>query len=806
MNKAIKGVKAVLLSNCILFAGSVLAGEIYVSPDGSDSHAGTVAAPVRTLAAAQKLARVQAGKESVNVILRDGIYYLEAPLVFTSEDSGSKDSPVEYRAEHEGKAVISGGLLLQLQWQEYRDGIYKAAIPQGLVFDQFFVDGVRQITARYPNYDPAQSTVPYNGSAPDAISPQRAQRWSDPKGGYMHAMHVALWGDYHYLITGKDENGKVSYEGGWQNNRQGAPHDRFRFVENIFEELDSPGEWFLDNKTSTVYYYPTEGTELAKAKVEAVVLKHLVEFNGTHAAPVKFVNFDGVKFCHAARTFMDNREPLLRSDWTTYRGGAIFYNGAEDCSITNAVIDQVGGNAVFVNKYNRRITVRDTIISEAGANGVAFVGNPEAVRSPLFEYGQTQPLEKIDRTAGPKTDDYPADCLVDDCLIYRSGRFEKQTAPVQISMSMSVTVSHCSIYDVPRAGINICDGCWGGHTIEYCDVFETVKETGDHGSFNSWGRDRFWLPSISQTSGLVASNPDLPLLDVIKPITIANSRWRCDHGWDIDLDDGSSNYHIYNNLLLNGGLKNREGYYRVVENNILLGEREGTFHPHVWYDNSHDIFRRNIVSVAYKPVNMPGIWGQEIDNNILYSPGVSVAQSADVLRKASAGDMNSLLADVLFTDPAHGNFHVGEGSVALTLGFRNFPMDQFGVTSPKLKALARTPILPELVNGYAGHDSGRDSTVRELLGAKMKNVVGMGEVSAYGLAAESGVILVQIPSGSLAARAALLQSDVVLRCQGQEIKTIDDLSKALSNISKGTKVELTIWRLQQSRTVDFIME
>ena len=64
--------------------------------------------------------------------------------------------------------------------------------------------------------------------------------------------------------------------------------------------------------------------------------------------------------------------------------------------------------------------------------------------------------------------------------------------------------------------------------------------------------------------------PKLPTLDCVEPITIRNNRWRCDHGWDIDLDDGSSNYHIYNNLCLNGGIKNREGYGRVVENNILV--------------------------------------------------------------------------------------------------------------------------------------------------------------------------------------------------------------------------------------------
>jgi hypothetical protein len=47
---------------------------------------------------------------------------------------------------------------------------------------------------------------------------------------------------------------------------------------------------------------------------------------------------------------------------------------------------------------------------------------------------------------------------------------------------------------------------------------------------------------------------------VVKPNTLRNNRWRCDHGWDIDLDDGSSHYLIYNNLLLHGGLKLREGF------------------------------------------------------------------------------------------------------------------------------------------------------------------------------------------------------------------------------------------------------
>ena len=54
-------------------------------------------------------------------------------------------------------------------------------------------------------------------------------------------------------------------------------------------------------------------------------------------------------------------------------------------------------------------------------------------------------------------------------------------------------------------------------------------------------------------------------------------------------------------------------------------------------------------------------------------------------------DEDSIVADPLFVDPAKGDFRVKDGSPALKLGFKNFPMDQFGVKKPSLKAIARTP-------------------------------------------------------------------------------------------------------------------
>ena len=611
---------------CLLF-GSILstthALDIYVSPNGSDSNIGVADQPLATLAAAQRKAHTFAGKEAVTIHFADGIYYLPETVVFTPEDAGSEQYPLIYRAQNEGGAVLSGGSELDLKWKRYKNGIYKAKVPAELVIDQLFIDGQNQRMARYPNYDPAKKTEAYQGYAADAFSKERAAKWADPSGGYIHAMHKGQWGGYHYRITGKDDNGEVTYEGGWQNNRQMGMHPDFRMVENIFEELDAEGEWYHNARTNTLYFMPAADLDLKKAKVEVVGLRHLIEFRGSEANPVKHISLQGFVVRHAARTFMDCKEPLLRSDWAIYRGGAFLLTGTEHIQILDTEFDQVGGNAIFVNNYNRNTLVRGCHIHDAGASGVCFVGDPDAVRDPLFEYNETNDLSKLDRTPGPKTSNYPAYGVVEDCLIHGIGRVERQPAGVQISMAQCITVRDVSIYDCARAGINISEGTWGGHLIERCDVFDTVLETHDHGSFNSWGRDRFWHKDRSISQEAINREPDLPFLDAVKTTVIRNSRWRCDHGWDIDLDDGSSNYDIYNNLLLSGGLKLREGFRRHAWNNITWNNG---FHPHVWYDGSKDQVYSNIFMSSHKPARMKKKYtvGTRVDANLFAADQTAV--------------------------------------------------------------------------------------------------------------------------------------------------------------------------------------
>ena len=514
---------------------------------------------------------------------------------------------------------------------------------------------------------------------------------------------------------------------------------------------------------------------------------------------MRFVTLRGLTFRHAARTFMDTKEPLLRSDWTIYRGGAVFFNGAEDCALEDCFLDQVGGNAVFVNNYNRRVTVRGCHIAKAGANGVCFVGDPQAARNPLFNYSQVNRLEDLDRTPGPQTNNYPADCLVEDCLIYLTGRVEKQTAGVQISTSPRASPSATARSTTCRAPASTSATAAGADTsIEFCDVFDTVKETGDHGSFNSWGRDRFWRPNIDEVNAWVQQVPELPLLDAVKPVILRNNRWRCDHGWDIDLDDGSSNYIITNNLCLHGGIKNREGFGRVVENNIMVNTG---FHPHVWYaaQRRHLPAQHRLARLPARP-DARRRRGARRWTTTWCTTTARRAAPATRLQQQSGRDEHSIVADAQFVDPASGDYRVKDGSPALTLGFVNFPMDQFGVQKPELKAIARTPVLPGQ-RPAAAAPVARDTTPRAWLGASVRNIADEGEMSAFGLPGVTGVLVLEVPAGSALAKAGLQKNDVILSVNGTRTADVAALLQQAPALTAGQTVPVAIWRNQKESTL-----
>ena len=290
--------------------------------------------------------------------------------------------------------------------------------------------------------------------------------------------------------------------------------------------------------------------------------------------------------------------------------------------------------------------------------------------------------------------------------------------------------------------------------------------------------------------------PELPRLDAVKPVILANNRWRCDHGWDIDLDDGSSYYVITNNLCLRGGIKNREGFGRVVENNITVGSG---LHPHVWYAASGDIFRRNIVWREYQPALMHAPpWGHELDYNLMHQQDAEISP-ATALQRQSGRDRHSIVADAEFVDPIVGDYRVKADSPALALGFVNFRMDGFGVQKPELKALSRTPVLPGA--RPVAVTATRDTAPRGWLGASVRNVADTGEMSALGLPGATGVLVLEVPDDSMLARAGLQKGDVILSVDGTEIADVATLLQQAPALAHFQTLKLGIMRQQKANVL-----
>jgi Right handed beta helix region len=684
--------------------------EIFVAPKGRDSNPGTKFRPVATLQQARNTARKIKAQtdDKITVMVQGGTYYLAEPLVLSPEDSG-----ISYSAAPGETVTLSGGRKLIGQWKRFRNGILMATVPRNLPFTQLFVNGRRQNLARYPNYDPSEpgKSGTITPAADEEEWPARKlqydpttftkQKWAHPEEAVVHIFARNYWGNLQWQVKSVDwiAHSIQFGRGGFQLNEIMQGRDataigkpsRF-FVENIFEELDAEGEWYLDQRNSVLYFKPPVGVEMKTAVVEAAVLKQLIELRGTEDHPVRSITLTGFRIAHTASTFLEEYDAPSLGDWTIHRGGAVFIEGAEDCTVERFFFDAVGGNGVFLNDYTRRIRVYGNKFTEAGESAIALVGSKNRI------HGTNHP--------------FPSENLISNNLIHDCGVFGKQTAGVFVAVGEKMTISHNHIYNLPRAGICLNDGWGGGHIIEHNRVHDTVRETGDHGPFNSWGRERYWC--LQQSHGPVSHGAGNVRMDSRYTTIIRNNYFRDNRGWGIDLDDGSANFLVTKNLCLGVSVKLREGDHRTVENNIFINPANPPGF-HVGYEDNHDRFMRNIIvtnakfdnpeldinfrkgeargaiyQIIYPPLK--GALMEQIDYNLFFNDvgtffatlltrdGKNHRYTLDEWR-ALGFDKNSTYGDPMFTDATKGNYRLKLESPALKLAFEEFDVSDAGLLS-----------------------------------------------------------------------------------------------------------------------------
>jgi hypothetical protein len=200
---------------------------------------------------------------------------------------------------------------------------------------------------------------------------------------------------------------------------------------------------------------------------------------------------------------------------------------------------------------------------------------------------------------------------------------------------------------------------------------------------------------------------------------------------------------------------------------------------------------------AYQPAVMPGgnePWGRVVDDNLF----ATNAGDRDKFREHGC-DLRSVVGDPKFRDPSHGDFQVADDSPAIPLGFKNFPMDQFGVRDPRLKRLAKTPRFSAVRGSSAGKDSNPLSPeVYSWLGMKVRAISG-AEFSAYGAQEKTGgIAIVEVPPTSQGGRAGILPGDLLLRIgDGSTSESREFIRSATKAAQLEKPAKLTLFRQQK---------
>ncbi|WP_328460225.1 hypothetical protein [Streptomyces sp. NBC_00448] len=274
---------------------------LHVAPDGRGSDCS--ASDPCSLDAARDRARALVPDAAADVVveLSGGTYRLTSPFRLGVEDSGRPGHPVVYRAAAGQTPVLSGATRVTgFAEVDAAKHIYRAKVPVGTASREMFVNGVRAVRAQSPR-NPAGFSVTATGFT--TSDPSYAS-WTDP--AQVEVVQNNAWKQMRCPLASITRSASGGSDltvdpGCWNNNHTSVPHPSFPFngaglptlsgitwLENAYQLLGTPGQFFLDGSAGDLYYVPRPGEDLATADVELPIAPELLDASGTpgHLAPL----------------------------------------------------------------------------------------------------------------------------------------------------------------------------------------------------------------------------------------------------------------------------------------------------------------------------------------------------------------------------------------------------------------------------------------------------------------------------------------------------------------------------------------
>jgi len=362
--------------------------DFYLSPNGSDAWSGTLASPnsqgtdgpFASLERVRDAVRDLKKKKSTDilVLVREGTYHLVKTVAFSLEDSGVGDSTITYAAYPIETPVFSSGREIK-DWEKVSgklSGLPKEA--QGKVW-------AANVSSRFLTlYDAegmlprAQSErfVPLSGGGKNVLRfPKgRLKNWPNVEDVEILVRPTRAWIMNVLPLVSVDEKAGIA--------RTAIPatyamHKYGCWVENVFEELDKPGEWVLNTKEGKVYLWPRgESPVLAPQLIEFIRIEGEINKQGPKDIPVRNLCFRGLTFKYGERYTLTNDDAGLQHDWDMFdKGNALIrLRGSENCVVEQCHFLDSGSGAIRVDLHGQENKISGNHIEHMGGGGILLCG------------------------------------------------------------------------------------------------------------------------------------------------------------------------------------------------------------------------------------------------------------------------------------------------------------------------------------------------------------------------------------------------------------------------------------------------